>query len=286
MSAHSRRLLFVLRVVVSCFTAGACASGAGGGAATAPPPGDAAAHRADPPKGFAALGRERGAITTLSGATPQDREKLIEQTPRSLECADAIVHAQWQQDIAGVADPEKHFDNCQIDSGLEYLRGEYGRAREAAGRGEAVRALHHLGHVLHSLEDFYAHTDFVEFAVTRYDRWEAVPTPPLWRAPNDGDLAAWLPGGKSGTIAWERGTCPSSPIGHKYLNKDNGDSERGKEWIEKWGLSHYRATFNLTRVACSRFLKEAFGDEATWRNVLAHCGTDYGFALTFDKRKD
>jgi len=51
---------------------------------------------------------------------------------------------QWEQDIAHPLQATAHFDSCQIDASLQYLRTEYETADAAASRGDVFIALRHL----------------------------------------------------------------------------------------------------------------------------------------------
>lgn len=74
-----------------------------------------------------------------------------------------------------------HFDNCDFDAGLDHLASlmdevaSYARAAEAttdnAERDDAVsHAFFALGQALHSIQDFYAHSNYVELQMAKVQR--------------------------------------------------------------------------------------------------------------------
>jgi hypothetical protein len=243
-----------------------------------------AAHAAPPAPPFHELGAQGAAFSIDSGMTPSDGAKAIDENVKATECADAIVRAQWQQDIAEVLTPEAHFDNCRIDEGIQYLRSEYAAARAAASAGNVFVALDHLGRTLHSVETFYSHTNFIELAAAGQGNISVAPRLALWDPSEDSLLAPFRATLVSGTVFWESGTCPAGVPAHHDMNKDGPDSKQGGA-PSPWHMTYYGATYELTNAAFSRLLKEALADPA-WSSVVTRCGTVYGVALAFDKRKD
>lgn len=107
-----------------------------------------------------------------------------------------------------------HFDNCTFAQGSAYYAERWTIIKSA---GDSITALLTFGQVLHSVQDFYAHSNWVELHVNHSPI-------PLW------DLnEATLPNGiVSGT--WSIGypkKCGNGAPSHEILNKDNPDTESG-----------------------------------------------------------
>jgi hypothetical protein len=246
----------------------------------------AAGHAAQEFEGYAALGDDRGGVDLESHLTSADLASAIDGNALATECANHLARAQWRQDIVEVANPAAHFDNCQIEASVTYLRAAYARAESAARAGDTATALGELGRVLHSVLDFYAHTDFVERAAAKWPSENQVVRPALWALAAD-PLAEWQnPALRSGTVSWEPGNrCHEPSLSHEDLNKDKPDSKRGREVIAAWGVTHYRATANLSKTAALDLVRETL-KRPTWATVKDTCGKLYGFGLKFDERKN
>jgi hypothetical protein len=95
-----------------------------------------------------------------------------------------LVNMQVHIDAFSLFKPEKHFDNCRITEGLVFVRSEWRFLKEVFGRWNhvnkslngakvhnygsqlrmdfALGTLSSLAHMLHSVSDFYSHTNWVE----------------------------------------------------------------------------------------------------------------------------
>ena len=78
-------------------------------------------------------------------------------SPRALE---AITAANLNQDsLAGLLRPEFHFDDSQFDQSLAYVE----ECRAAGGRAvDPAEAWAAFGRLTHSVQDFYAHSNYVQ----------------------------------------------------------------------------------------------------------------------------
>jgi hypothetical protein len=238
---------------------------------------------------FASLPGQRAAISIDPTLTPEDLATIIESDPRATQCSDALIRAQWQQDIARPLQASAHFDSCEIDASLQYLKTEYESADSAASSGDVFSALRHLGHVLHSVVDFYAHTNFVELSAKRWPRFSEVRTPILWDRSIDAVLNEFKPellsGRAFGAKLLGSSRCREDGPTHSAMNKDSPTSERGSTLIPGWGMTHYRATFELTKASGLKLLRDTL-KRPSWSAIVKQCGTTYGFALHADVREE
>src|SRR5262245_57474238 len=279
-AAHGGALVLTVMVSISCTVTGWTSSIA---YAQEPP-----TASADGPR-FVSLPGQRAAITIDPTLTAEDLAAIIEADPRATRCSDALIRAQWQQDIAHPLQAAAHFDSCQIDASLQYLQTEYETADAAASSGDVFTALRHLGHVLHSVVDFYAHTNFVEVATERWPRFSEVPTLILWDRSVDSVLNEFKPrllsGQFFGNMLSGSSLCREGGPSHSAMNKDSPTSERGRTPIPAWGMTHYRATFERTKVSSLKLLRDTL-KRPSWSAVVKQCGTTYGFGLRADVRKE
>lgn len=238
---------------------------------------------------FVSLAGQRAAVSIDASLAPSDLARIIEEDPRATQCTDALIRAQWQQNFANRLLAAAHFDNCQIDASLRYMREEYAKANEFAESRDVFSALRHLGHVLHSIQDFYGHTNFVELASERYPKFASLVPLVLWDESNTGELKRLRPELVSGRsfkeALWDSGLCPKGTPTYKFMNKDSPDTKRGKEPILSWRMTHYRAALELTEMSARKLLRETMKSPA-WSAVVKECGSTYGFGLRGDVREE
>jgi hypothetical protein len=147
-------------------------------------------------------------------------------------------------------------------------------------------ALAALGHVVHSLQDFFMHTNYVELVAASGVARNQVPVLELWSTASDATIAGMRPGLVSGSVLWEpRDQCPRGQPTHAALNKDNATTPRGAQVVTPWDVTHYRAAYDFARSAAVRLVKTRLQSQG-WTAVADHCGPNYAIAVTFDQRRD
>jgi heterokaryon incompatibility protein Het-C len=112
-----------------------------------------------------------------------------------------------------------HFDNCTFAEGAAYYAERWNVIESA---GDPITALHTFGQILHSVQDFYAHSNWVELHVDHSPI-------PLWNF-DESTLPNLI---VSGT--WSIGfpkKCGSGVPSHEMLNKDNPDTESGRITVQ------------------------------------------------------
>lgn len=60
-----------------------------------------------------------------------------------------------------------HFDNETFEKGSAFIRDQFAKAADALSLCQASQARRQLGMALHTVQDFYAHTNFVEINLQR-----------------------------------------------------------------------------------------------------------------------
>lgn len=70
-------------------------------------------------------------------------------------------HAWMDGGIRG-GDDEKHFDDCEFNGAAKWIRGNYSRTRQVLTAGSPWAASTSFGRVMHTVQDFYSHSNWVE----------------------------------------------------------------------------------------------------------------------------
>lgn len=187
--------------------------------------------------------------------TPSRHTSLTQAANRGIlddtELADVCL-ANIAQDLDQTSS-QVHFDNCTFPQGVAHIDALW-QIIEGVDRLD-TQTLGTFGRLLHTVQDFYSHSNWVELNVAHRPI-------PVW------DLAlATLPSGAfSGT--WLLGTpkaCKAGTPSHSELNKDSPSSEEGAKIVESgpnagetlYALA-YDAAERATRVQFDR-LAAKFG---------------------------
>uniref|UniRef100_A0A5F8H2C6 von Willebrand factor A domain containing 7 n=1 Tax=Monodelphis domestica TaxID=13616 RepID=A0A5F8H2C6_MONDO len=121
-----------------------------------------------------------------------------------------VARANAAQDFLSVTkhDPEMHFDSEQLVGSRAHLVGSLRQALSAASALEYPLARKHLGAMLHALQDFYSHSNWVELG-------EQQPHPDLlWPGRKLKNLAQV---GDSMCSDCEKLSCPGNLLGSMFL---------------------------------------------------------------------
>lgn len=133
----------------------------------------------------------------------------------SSDCIQKVIDANLGQDavVGGVFVPEYHFDDCCFKEGINYIAEQRRIIQDncskegCEGLDEVLAA---LGRILHAIQDFYSHTNWVE---NQNDLWDGKSIPD-W-------LCSGIFGGRD--CCPEDKDCPT----HGELNKDEPDRDHG-----------------------------------------------------------
>jgi len=106
------------------------------------------------------------------------RKALVKSGPQiNLACFKAIDNGNTSQDALGSSEflnHSHHFDNCKIQESLAYIESCYGEIKPRlclAGKHKEdyLFVLHKFGQLLHPLQDFYSHSNYVELQLSAHD---------------------------------------------------------------------------------------------------------------------
>ncbi len=97
-------------------------------------------------------------------------------SPRALS---VITHANINQDrLSGqFGHDEFHFDNNAFDKTYAYIEKQRSIVISSVGSGDANSAWRAFGRFLHTVQDFYAHSNYITLWVSRFDKQTLLPSP-------------------------------------------------------------------------------------------------------------
>lgn len=126
-----------------------------------------------------------------------------------------------------------HFDNCAFEIGVERINNLWQLIDSAENRRFIL-----FGTLIHTVQDFYAHSNWVEL------HQDQRPVP-VW----DLQLNSLPAGVVSGTFFWDRPKLcgPDTPT-HEQLDKDGPDTEEGSKTVQS-GPNKGETLFNLAFAA-------------------------------------
>ncbi len=211
-------------------------------------------------------------------------------------CSRQLVQAIYLQDIGHFFDATAHFDNCTFDGSIDYIESLLGEADDLVksahthrdggqyrrGGTAVAEAMTRLGQVLHAVQDFYAHSNYVDLMdewETAYDNIDPIQ---LWNASGRTKIQGLIRRGLvSGTVAWQptQNVCPDGTPSHGDLNKDSDDGSPG---IGRWkGLNKHGLAFELAMRSSELFLKDAFN---RWPLLVEICKRGVIYRVYSDRR--
>jgi len=181
----------------------------------------------------------------------------------------------YYQDILHQFESKAHFDNCDFDSAMDYITvlldetQKHVEAAEAAKlsnnkdalQAAARQAFLALGQAIHGVQDFYAHSNYVEMQAPRVKDVVDIEIIAPWQPSGRGRIGELRSDGLvSGYVFWGfPQKCPSGSLSHADLAKDSADTRSGKRLVSHLqNISQYRIAVFLAREASLKFMTDAF----------------------------
>jgi hypothetical protein len=209
-----------------------------------------------------------------------------------------LRRALYLQDLWHQFESKAHFDNCDFDSSTEYLTAlldeagahvDAAQTAKSAGDTRAMetavrRAFFALGQALHGVQDFYAHTNYVELRAPKVSKVTDLEVVAPWRKEGRERIAQLRREGLiSGFVFWGfPQKCPSGTMSHADLAKDSPDTRSGKPLVAHLqNLSQYRIAVFLAREASLAFMRDAF---RRWPLLKEVNGENVAFEVLVDRR--
>ena len=187
----------------------------------------------------------------------------------------ALRKGLYYQDILHQLELKAHFDNCDFNSSMDYMTALLDEAQTHVAAAESARssgnpdkmqaavkqAFLALGQAIHGVQDFYAHSNYVEMQVPKVKDVVDIEIIPLWRESGRervGQLRA--EGLVSGYVSWGfPKKCPAGALSHADLAKDSASTKSGKRLVPHLqNINQYRIAVFLAREASLKFMTEAF----------------------------
>lgn len=284
------------RTALSCFVLLALFAGSAAEKKLPPPPADNWLH----------VDMDSAQATSLDPAHPFGFTGHLSITPSGEVCSNELVKAIYRQDVLHAFESRAHVDNCAFDDSVQYidaLQVEAGRHFAAAGRAKHVDGkvqqqvldgMLALGQALHAIQDFYAHSNYVELmeAATPPPASESeLPIVPIWEQRGRAGLATLRAKGLvSGRVWWSTPhRCVQSVALHSDLAKDSPTMPAGKApsiWTPI-GRSSKIANYTIAVNIAGRATREYLRSEAQRFPVIRReCGDALAFEVLPDRRND
>ena len=177
-----------------------------------------------------------------------------------------LRRALYVQDIIHQFESKAHFDNCDFDSATAYISSlldEAGQhvqkasaAKQAGIKAEVENAVRNaffaLGQAMHAVQDFYAHTNYVELTVLSVKNADDIDVVEPWTTAGRERIGPLRQGGLvSGFVFWGfPQKCSSGALSHADLAKDSAGTKSGKKLVPHLqNLSQYRIAVFMARKA-------------------------------------
>jgi hypothetical protein len=263
-----------------------CAGAARGAVPGAAPPEQKDAHSAAEFPGLSGLTDDQVGVHSLEAPFETSiHTSIVREGSLPSACVELLARAQWRQDVVLSTWAPAHFDNCRFDDSAQYIAALLGDAEAAVARRDRDTMMVDLGRALHAVQDFYAHTNYVELMAHDIPSFADVPVVDVWHAGARDRLHALAAKGLvSGEVWWEAGSVCAPPLRtHAELNKDSPKSAEGGKLAAPWDMTGFRAAHELALRATHEYLHE-FLSRPAWKGLLGDCAGTLGFGADGDGR--
>jgi hypothetical protein len=215
-----------------------------------------------------------------------DLSKHAELSKAGKHCSLAFKNAAYFQDIFHAFESKAHFDNCAFDESVKYVEALLQFSENWSNSNHTISnnyGLIAIGQALHSIQDFYSHSNYIELAEKTYSDFKNVPIIDFWKKERKEAFKQWLDKGLiSGYVAWGYPKmCEEGSLTHKELAKDNDKSMRGKLPTRWEGWNYHQAAYRLALEASESFLIYVAENIP---ELLKDCGDFIDYGISMDPR--
>ncbi|HSQ38927.1 MAG TPA: hypothetical protein VLM78_02105 [Anaerolineales bacterium] len=189
-------------------------------------------------------------------------------SPRALE---VILHANLRQDGLRyqLGHDHFHFDNNQFKESYAYIEEQRALVRASLERGNAQSAWQAFGRMIHTVQDFYAHSDYIPRWLSRFDG--GTPPAPEEVDPVSSDILQH-PDLRSGKLYYpfeilafipplRKFILPHLPAdSHAHMNLDDPDDKGLFEYVLQASIKRTKIEFDNTIAKLSSTLQLLFTD--------------------------
>lgn len=209
-----------------------------------------------------------------------------------------LREALYLQDTYHQFESKAHFDNCDFAGSIKYtdelikeINDNVVLAQTAKEKKDKVayddaisKAFFNLGQVLHSVQDFYAHTNYVELNVNQVKKSTDIEVIPFWK--ESGKIKIKELTSKdlvSGYVFWGiPQKCPKGTLSHGKMAKDKATTISGSIKVPHLqNLSRYDIAVQLATEASQKFIDYAF---KRWPLLKEANGETMAFEIFVDRR--
>lgn len=169
---------------------------------------------------------------------------------------DLIVSANYLSD-ADLTSSSVHFDNCAFSEGSAHIARRWDIITSEKDRF-SPRSLQAFGELLHTTQDFYSHSNWIELHADRSPI-------PVWDL-EPGSLPAGIVSGTVHQSSPKR--CAEGAPGHDALSKDEAKSTQGSRKVSGGpndGRTYYELTFETAVAASVRQLERLLSGLVCYR---------------------
>lgn len=227
----------------------------------------------------------------------ETHKKVLEELLSNVYIAE-LREALYLQDTVHQFESKVHFDNCDFDSAVTYIDSRLTEANEhvsdaqkardvgnlAATQVAARKAFFSIGQALHGVQDFYAHSNYVELTKQSVKRVTDLDVVAPWRPDGQARIMKLRQEGLiSGYVFWgvpQR--CVSCSISHADLAKDSEKTKSGQVKVPHLqNISQYGIAVFLAREASQELLRDVF---KRWPLLKELNGPNVAFEVLLDRR--
>lgn len=242
---------------------------------------------------------------SVSAELPFDPSVHAKMTPSGALCSEQLNAAIYRQDILHAFESYAHYDNCAFKSTSEYIQSllkqsdKYFRQvpdkwdDKTSVPQEILDGMLTLGQVLHAIQDFYAHSNYVEL-VQKLEPVPAqeqdIPIVHVWTKEGYSDVKKLVTKGLfSGRVWWTLPhNCSADVPTHGELAKDSIDTVAGARdsiWNRAVGTKkqkNYTVAYNLAHRSTRDFLQWS---GVRWSVIEKYCGKTLKYIVIKDRRQ-
>lgn len=206
--------------------------------------------------------------------------------------------ALFLQDTYHQFESKVHFDNCDFDGSTSYIddlllavndhvaaaNAEKVKGDKAATEASMLKAFFALGQALHGVQDFYAHTNYVEISVGQAKKSTDIEIIFPWKQAGKDRIQELIGKGLvSGYVFWGfPQKCPGDTLSHSEMAKDKSTTPSGAVKVPHLeNRSRYQIAMQLARGASQELIDDAF---RRWPLLKEVNGDHVAFEVIVDRR--
>lgn len=242
---------------------------------------------------------------SVSSVRPFDPSIHEKMTPTGAVCTEQLNAAIYRQDVLHAFESRAHYDNCAFELANDYIlsllaKSEHAFSQRPDQLADAERVPQNildgmlfLGQILHAIQDFYAHSSYVEFIQQQEvipELEQNIPVILLWTDQGQRQLIKYADQGlRSGKVWWTFPQhCKGDTPTHSDLAKDSPSTPAGSKesvWKRAVGTrfqNNYNIAYNLAHRSTRGFLQWS---GKHWPIIEKYCGKTLKYIITRDLRQ-